>query len=149
MGFDDMNILVLDDNSNMRRLICTILRTIGVAAIKEAASAEAAYQLLDSWRPDVMLVDYRLKTHVTGADFTRAVRTTYDVAGQPIPIVIVSGHSDVESIQEVADAGANGFVAKPFTAKTLAAHLFRAANDPRTLADLLQNRGIGQKVMHG
>lgn len=128
MAFSDLKILVVDDNANMRRLIGTILLGVGVAEVREAAGAKEALDALrheDGWRPDLMLVDY-VMDGLDGVQLTRRVRQDIDEAGRRLPIIVITGYSELWRLNEAKAAGADEFIVKPFTTSTLLDRISRA-----------------------
>lgn len=79
-----------------------------------AASGAEARALAERLRPTVAVIDMRLKDGVTGAQVARELQ-----ARLGIPVILMSGHADHRSVDEL---GAAGFLAKPFSD----AELFRA-----------------------
>jgi CheY-like chemotaxis protein len=128
MAFSDLKILVVDDNANMRRLIGTILIGVGVSEVRESASAKEALDALrheDGWRPDLMLVDY-VMDGLDGVQLTRRVRQDIDEAGRRLPIIVITGYSELWRLNEAKAAGADEFIVKPFTTSTLLDRISRA-----------------------
>ncbi len=56
-ALDNINVLVLDDNRHMRGLVQSILHSLGVKNICEAADAAAAFKELQHFLADVLIVD--------------------------------------------------------------------------------------------
>jgi len=132
----DVSALVVDDNANMRRLIGTILRSVGAAEVREAASGEEALDILrGGWRPGLVLVDY-LMEDLDGTAFTRRVRAEIDRDGWRLPVILVTGHAEMTLLHEARDAGANDFIPKPFTARTLLQRVARVVSTRLTIAEM-------------
>ena len=130
----DLRVLIVDDNANMRRVVATILRSVGTAELREAENGAAALELLARWTPDVALVDY-VMDGIDGVSFTRAVRQHIDQVGRRLPIVIMTAHSELWRLGEATRAGADDFIVKPFTARTLLQRVAQVADiDLRTAA---------------
>lgn len=128
MQIEDLKILIVDDNANMRRLINTILRSLNIRNTMEAASGAEALTILKSWSPDLALVDY-VMDGIDGVQFTRMVRSDVDKPGRKrLPIILVTGYAELWRLQEAKEAGANDFVAKPFTTKTLMQKILRVVS---------------------
>jgi len=121
MAFSDLKVLVVDDNANMRRLLSTILLGVGFAQVRDVGSANEALDTLNNdegWRPDVMLVDY-VMDGLDGVQLTRRVRQDYDQPGQHLPIIIITGYSELWRLNEARAAGADEFIVKPFSTPNL------------------------------
>lgn len=139
MTLEDLRILVVDDDANMRRLVELILKSVGVGDLRAASSGMDALALLKDWLPDVMLVDYVMEG-IDGIAFTRMVREWIDRPGcRSLPIIIMTGYSELWRLDEARKAGANEFLVKPFTAGALLGRIQRVMSG-LTLGGGLQER---------
>ncbi|HVI51342.1 MAG TPA: response regulator [Candidatus Sulfotelmatobacter sp.] len=133
MAFSELKILVVDDNDNMRRLMTTILRGVGADEVRDVSSANEALEILRSpegWRPDVMLVDY-VMDGLDGVQLTRRIREEYDRPGDRLPIIIITGYSELWRLNEAKAAGADDFIVKPFTTPSLLDRISRVVAEAR------------------
>ncbi|HLN22512.1 MAG TPA: response regulator [Patescibacteria group bacterium] len=134
MKFEDLRILVVDDNVNMRRLINTILYSVGVREVVEVDNGADALAMIKDWKPDLLLVDY-VMDGLDGVEFTRRVRSEIDSSGTRLPIIIVTGYSELWRLNEAKKAGANDFIVKPFTTKALVNRIQRTMSRDLTLTE--------------
>jgi CheY-like chemotaxis protein len=134
MTFEYLRILVVDDNANMRRLINTILRSVGVLDVADIDNGTDALAMIKDWKPDLLLVDY-VMDGLDGGEFTRRVRSEIDVPGSRLPIIIVTGYSELWRLNEAKKAGANDFIVKPFTTKALVNRIRRTMSHDLTLEE--------------
>ncbi len=137
MKIEELKVLVVDDNGNMRRLINTILRSVGIRNLMEAGSGPEALTILSTWVPDLVLVDY-VMDGMTGVDFTKSVRTNFDKNGKRLPIIVITGYSELWRLNEAKKAGANDFIVKPFTTKALIQRITRTITYNMTLEEMEQ-----------
>ena len=108
-------ILVVDDAAVTLKLIASLLRQEGYA-VQIASNAEQALSTLRTFRPDLILVD----VHLPGIDgFELARRIRQDARLKDIAVVAMTASSREGIEQEAADAGCNGFIAKPIEPQTL------------------------------
>jgi len=135
MKFEDLRILVVDDNANMRRLINTILRSVGVLDVVDIDNGADALAMIQEWKPDLLLVDY-VMDGLDGVEFTRRVRSDIDTPDNRLPIIIVTGYSELWRLNEAKKAGANDFIVKPFTTKALVNRIQRTMSQGLTLEDV-------------
>ncbi|MDE2251129.1 MAG: response regulator [Gammaproteobacteria bacterium] len=113
------NVLVVEDEAELRGVLCTLLRAHGHRCI-EAGSSERALIEARSHRPDLMIVDLGLPDR-DGATLIREVRRE-----SAVPILVLSARTlETEKIAAL-DAGADDYVTKPFSAAELMARV-RAA----------------------
>lgn len=114
----NMKILVVDDFSTMRRIVRNLLVELGFAGnlIQEADDGEAAIAMLKAQPFDMVVTDWNMP-NMTGIELLRAIRA--DAGLKHLPVLMVTAEAKKENIIEAAQAGASGYVVKPFTAATL------------------------------
>jgi len=112
----NMNILVVDDFSTMRRIVKNLLAEIGFNNIVEADDGKTALPILESGGIDFLVTDWNMPG-MPGIDLLKAVRADPKLAS--LPVLMVTAEAKREQIMEAAQAGVNGYVVKPFTADTL------------------------------
>jgi CheY-like chemotaxis protein len=128
----DLGVLVLDSNEYSRQFLVSILKTIGIARVIDMATAEEALAWINvHGRPDVLVVDSALKP-MTGAGFTRYLRTVVGGRDAYTPVILVAARADRESLSQARNAGVNEFMAKPISASGLSARLFAVLDAPRS-----------------
>lgn len=112
----NMNILVVDDFSTMRRIVKNLLVEIGFSNISEADDGKTALPILEAGGIDFLVTDWNMPG-MPGIDLLKAVRADPEMAS--LPVLMVTAEAKREQIMEAAQAGVNGYVVKPFTADTL------------------------------
>ncbi len=112
----DINILVVDDYSTMRRIIKNILHELGYRNVLEAADGNAALQVLGSANIDLLVTDWNMPG-MPGLDLLKRVRESSTYGS--MPVLMLTAEAKREQIVEAARAGANGYIIKPFTPATL------------------------------
>ena len=117
-NFDRLNILVVDDNRNMQTLIESILFALGVRNIHEAHDVKQAFRDLQYFHADIVITDWQMEP-LNGLDFVRMVRSGDDSPNPYVPIIMLTGHTELHRVCEARDAGVNDFLAKPVSAKAL------------------------------
>jgi two-component system, chemotaxis family, chemotaxis protein CheY len=127
---DKLKLLVADDNEHMRKLIGTILCAFGAPQIMEADSGEAAWKMLLNHTVDMIIVDWQMGA-MSGLDFVRKVRTDPESPNPFVPIIMLTGHANIDHVRMARDSGANEFLAKPVSVKTLLARLIAIIENPR------------------
>jgi two-component system, chemotaxis family, chemotaxis protein CheY len=112
----NMKILVVDDFSTMRRIVRNLLKELGFSNVQEAEDGVDALRKLRAESFDFVVSDWNMP-NMTGIDLLREIRK--DDALKHLPVLMVTAEAKRENIIEAAQAGANGYVVKPFTATTL------------------------------
>ena len=128
--FERLKILVVDDNVHMRKLVSTILQAFGVVQIYEADSAESAWTALRETHPDVVVLDWVMEG-MSGIELVRMVRSNPASPNPFVPVIMLTGHTSAEHVQEARDAGITEFIAKPVSVKTMMSRLMAVIDHPR------------------
>ena len=113
---NNLKFLVVDDFSTMRRIVRNLLKELGFTNVDEAEDGVAAMQKLRAGSFDFIVSDWNMP-NMTGIELLRAVRG--DPALKHLPVLMVTAEARKENIVEAAQAGASGYIVKPFTAATL------------------------------
>jgi two-component system, chemotaxis family, chemotaxis protein CheY len=129
--FDRLRLLVVDDNPHMRKLVVTILQAFGAIQIFEAADAQRAWTVIRDVNPDVIFLDWMMDG-MTGLDLARMVRTSTASANPFVPIVMLTGYTQVDHVRAARDAGVNEFLAKPVSARAILTRLTAVIEHPRS-----------------
>lgn len=112
----DMNILIVDDFSIMRRIIKNLLLDLGFNNTQEADDGTTALPILQNGNIDFLITDWNV-SGMTGIELLKVIRADEKLAD--LPVLMVTAESNREHIIEAAQAGVNGYIVKPFTTLTL------------------------------
>lgn len=116
MSDPKMKLLVVNDFSTMRRIVRNLLKELGFTNVDEAEDGVIALQKLKSGDFDFVVSDWNMP-NMTGIELLRAIRA--DAALKHLPLLMITAEAKKENIIEAAQAGASGYIVKPFTAGTL------------------------------
>lgn len=108
----DMKILIVDDFSTMRRIIHNLLKEMGYSNAEEAEDGVAALAKLRSGNVDFVISDLNMP-NMDGLALLREIRA--DAGLKTLPVLLVTAESRKEDIVMAAQAGASGYIVKPFT----------------------------------
>ena len=121
------DILIVDDERDIRELISDILKDEGYST-RLAANSDQAMEEVTSERPALMILDIWLKdSHMDGIDILKTVKRDYP----DVPIVIISGHGNIEIAVAAIKQGAYDFIEKPFNIDQLMVVVRRAMETSR------------------
>ncbi|MGG1946871.1 chemotaxis response regulator CheY [Trinickia sp. NRRL B-1857] len=112
----EMRILVVDDFPTMRRIVRTLLKELGYNSIEEAEDGAVALGKLRAGGFDLVVSDWNMP-NMDGLEMLKSIRA--DATLSSLPVLMVTAEAKKENIIAAAQAGANGYVVKPFTAATL------------------------------
>jgi len=112
----NMKFLVVDDFSTMRRIVRNLLKELGFTNVDEAEDGVVALSKLKNGSFEFVVSDWNMP-NMTGIELLQAIRA--DAELKNLPVLMVTAEAKKENIIAAAQAGANGYVVKPFTAATL------------------------------
>lgn len=111
-----MKILVVDDFPTMRRIIKNLLKDLGFENVDEAEDGAQGLEKLRGGSFDFVVSDWNMP-NMDGLTMLQNIRADPNLA--KLPVLMVTAEAKKENIIAAAQAGANGYVVKPFTAATL------------------------------
>jgi two-component system nitrogen regulation response regulator NtrX len=121
------DILIVDDERDIRELVSDILKDEGYAT-RTAANSEACLSALDAATPGLVVLDIWLKdSAMDGIDILKHVKKTMP----EVPVVIISGHGNIEIAVAAIKQGAYDFIEKPFNIDQLTVVIRRAMETSR------------------
>lgn len=109
-----MRFLVVDDSATMRRIVVNSLQRVGFTEVVEASDGTEALELLEA--VDFVITDWNMPK-MSGAEFTRAVRSREDT--RSLPVLMLTARSVRDDILTAMEAGVDSYVVKPFTPQVL------------------------------
>ena len=129
LGRDEkMRVLVVDDDVDFADCVASVLEPHGII-VRTAPDATHLVETLDDVRPDLVLLDAMLP-QVSGWDAIRIMRTMPE--WRDVPILFLTGRTDLESRVAAFNAGADDYLAKPLVPEELLARV-RVRLDRRRL----------------
>lgn len=116
MADANMKFLVVDDFSTMRRIVRNLLKELGYSNVEEAEDGVDGLSKLKGGGFDFIVSDWNMP-NMDGLTMLQNIRKDDELKG--LPVLMVTAEAKKENIIAAAQAGANGYVVKPFTAATL------------------------------
>jgi two-component system chemotaxis response regulator CheY len=116
MDAANMKFLIVDDFSTMRRIVRNLLKEIGYANADEAEDGVVALSKLRASKFDFVVSDLNMP-NMDGFELLNSIRG--DEALKKLPVLLVTAEAKKEDIVTAAQAGASGYIVKPFTKATL------------------------------
>ncbi|MBY0340570.1 MAG: chemotaxis response regulator CheY [Rhodocyclaceae bacterium] len=108
--------LVVDDFSTMRRIVRNLLKELGFTNVDEAEDGVVALAKLQGGGFDFVVSDWNMP-NMDGLTLLQTVRS--DPTLKNLPFLMITAEAKKENIIAAAQAGASGYIVKPFTAATL------------------------------
>ena len=111
-----LKFLVVDDFATMRRIIRNLLKELGFTNVEEAEDGAIALARLQMGGIDFVISDFIIP-NMDGLTLLQSVRA--DAKLGDLPFLMVTAEAKKENITAADQAGASGYITKPFTAETM------------------------------
>lgn len=131
--FESMRVLCVDDNKHMHQIYWISLASMGFKDVRFALDGGEALELMITGNFDLILCDLNMSP-IDGLEFTKLVRKSKDSINPTIPIIIISGNTEIRNVRAARDAGANEFLAKPVSVQDLYKRIEAVIESPRDFA---------------
>ncbi|MBS64196.1 chemotaxis regulator - transmits chemoreceptor signals to flagelllar motor components cheY [Salinisphaera sp. T5B8] len=122
MADKNLNFLVVDDFSTMRRIVRNLLKELGYNNVEEAEDGAEALEKLNTGKFQFVVSDWNMP-NLDGLEMLKRIRASDTL--KHLPVLMVTAEAKKENIVAAAQAGASGYVVKPFSAATLEEKLER------------------------
>ena len=132
------DILVIDDNPDIRFLICNILKEQNFE-VRSAANYDQAVLEINKKLPDLAVVDIKLdKADKDGIDLLKLIIKKNKFT----PVIMISGHATVQIAVEAIRLGAYEFIEKPFSTEKILNYIKRALENAslKKEKDIIENK---------
>ncbi|WP_257461807.1 response regulator [Archangium lipolyticum] len=105
-------VLVVDDSPMFRRMLSDMLASLGCTRVKEAFGGRAALELITQERPALVCLDLTLPD-LSGYEVCEQIRATPGL--EDLPVLMISARTTAMDRAQAEEAGASGYLIKPFT----------------------------------
>jgi two-component system, chemotaxis family, chemotaxis protein CheY len=112
----EIRALIVDDSSVMRKIVERALRQSGLDSlvVHEAGSGAEGLEVLKTKTVDLILSDINMPT-MDGLEFLRQIKAQN--LAIDVPVIMITTESSEEHVKQAIQAGAKGYIRKPFTAE--------------------------------
>jgi two-component system chemotaxis response regulator CheY len=125
-------VLIVDDEYFTRKVIRTLLLSVGVSDIHDASDGPSGLRAIRAFAPDVVILDWEMPG-MSGVEFARTVRSPIDFPYPDVPIIMLSGHGERSRVLEALQHGVHEFLLKPVSSRALFARIAAVLSAPRTM----------------
>lgn len=118
LRLEDLRVLLVEDNKDMRMLVKSLLYAMGIRDIAECSDGGAALQDLKIRERDLIITEWTMEP-IDGIELVKLLRTAPDSPCPRINIIMLTANTEFEQVIEARDAGITEFLAKPISAASL------------------------------
>ncbi|HEX9702677.1 MAG TPA: response regulator [Rhodospirillales bacterium] len=129
-NFEKVSVLVCDDSRQIRSLVKSCLMSFGIKKIVEAANADDAFAKLLEHKPELVITDWNMPP-TSGLELVRRIRQGEDSPDPYVPIIMLTGHTELARVRTARDNGVSSFLAKPMSAEALYKRMVSLVEDER------------------
>lgn len=126
----DLRVLIVDDNDHMRRLLRGILESLGIKQVRDVENGMVALNDSRLNLPDVIITDMMMAP-IDGLEFSRMLRDDPTHPATRVPVMMITGFAEKQTVEAARDAGVSEFLAKPVTVDGVEARLRSVVENPR------------------
>ena len=130
------NILIIDDEVDIAKNISAILTDENYQTYK-ASNSDQAFDLISMYKFDLIILDVWLdNSKLDGLEILKEIRKK-----ESLPIIVISGHGNIEMAVQAIKDGANEFIEKPFTSERLVLSVNRSIE-----MSIIKNENVNLKT---
>lgn len=133
----DLTVMVVEDDQQMLELIGALLARLGIDQVVKTTDGEQAKQRLldDDEAPiDLVISDLRMRP-MSGGDLVGWIRNGEDTPNRYLPVILLTGHAELNRIIQLRDLGVNEVLTKPITINNLSRKILTVVERPRRFVD--------------
>ena len=132
--FEKLSVLIVEDTTPLRRLLMSVLTTLGIGTVHTAQDGERGFQMFCDKNPDIVITDWSM-TPVNGIELIEKIRSDPASPNRMAPVILMTGYSAMPRVEQARDGGVTEFLVKPFSASELARRIAYVINKPRDFVD--------------
>jgi len=147
------NILIVDDEADIREILSDIFSDEGYTVV-QASNASSAIKKFEETKPSLVILDIWLE----GSDLDgMGLLKRFKSCAPDVPVIMISGHGNIETAVQTIKLGAYDFIEKPFKAEKLLLLARRALElsslkeeikDLKSATNIMQISGQSKAIMH-
>ena len=130
-----IDVLIVDDNQFMRKVVRNLLVNVGVRTIHEAGDGLAGLEAIRTFVPDIVILDWEMPL-LDGGEVARMIRSPGKFPVPDVPIIMLSGHVERWRVEKAQQLGVNEFLKKPVSGKALLDRMVAILANPRPMVQL-------------
>ena len=131
LNLEVLSVLAVDDNRHMHSIVKAILNSMRIKQIRFCDNAADAFVEMKQGMPDIVITDWKMEP-LDGLDFVRLIRNGEDSPNPYMPIIMLTGYTEIERVTEARDCGVTEFLAKPISVEALYSRIVGIIHKPRS-----------------
>lgn len=128
--FDDVKVLLVEDMHPILEITKSVLQVFGFKKIIIARSGNEAFTKFCDEKPDLVITDW-LMDDGDGLELIKKIRYDERSPDAFVPVILLTGYSNRNRIEQARDKGVTEILAKPFTSRDLYNRIFQIIEKPR------------------
>lgn len=110
-----LDVLIVDDSAAIRKILHRVLvqAQVPLGTVKEASDGREAMEAVQGWQPGLVLSDINMP-NMDGLQLLHALKA--NASTKDVPVIMVTTEGGQAKVLEALEAGARGYVRKPFSA---------------------------------
>ena len=120
--YDSLRVLVLEDETYIRQIVCRLLRQIGFRLIEEGADGTDGFKELLRVKPDLIICDIHMKP-VNGMTFLRKLRNLGKPEYSQTPFIFLTSDANRDTVITAKELRVDGYLSKPVSQASLKARV--------------------------
>lgn len=129
--FKDLNVLVVDDDAVMTRLLRGVLEAFGFNEVDVYNDGIKAFARTSIKHYSFIICDWKM-SKISGIEFVEKIREDSHSPNRFTPIIMLTGKNAKEDVCKARDSGVNEFITKPFTVTSLRTRIIEIIENPRS-----------------
>ncbi len=129
-NFSKLTVLVVDDSYYIRQMVKGFLYEFEVQEVLEADDAQTGFIMFVEEDPDIVITDWKMG-ETSGLDLVYLIRWSEKSPNPFVPIIMLTGYTEIENVRKARDAGVSSYLAKPVSAGSLYKRLCFVVDDKR------------------
>ncbi len=112
-----LNVLVVEDNANLRKVLVNIINKLGFPPALEAEHGQEAWEKVQNEKMDIVLTDWTMPV-MDGLELVKKIRGA-DKPIRDLPILMITAMDTKDSVIAAGQQGVDAYIIKPFSVQTI------------------------------
>lgn len=112
-----LNVLVVEDNANLRKVLINIINKLGFPPALEAEHGQEAWEKVQNEKVDIVLTDWTMPV-MDGLELVKKIRGA-DKPIRDLPVLMITAMDTKDSVIAAGQQGVDAYIIKPFSVQTI------------------------------